>query len=73
MEAKQKGIKSRYGKYSRTIDAFLKTGANVGKVEKTKTSVTAMYMGLDRAIKRDYSGKALLSIIDGEIYIERIF
>jgi len=65
--------KSRYGKYARTIDEFLKTGASVGKVDKDKVSVHAMYVGFDRAIKKDYSGKVFLSVIDGEIYIERIY
>ena len=72
MEERKKSAKSRYGKYARTIDEFLRTDANVGKVNKGKASVRAVYMGFDRAIKKDYTGKVFLSVIDGEIYIEKI-
>ena len=64
--------KSHHGKYARTIDAFLKTGSNACKVDCTESSVQAVYMGLNRAIKSKYSDKVFLSRVDGEVYIEKL-
>lgn len=72
MEEKKKSTKSRYGKYARTVDEFLRADANVGKINREKASIHAVYTGLDRAIKKDYTSRVFLSIIDGEIYLEKI-
>lgn len=72
MRVKSSNAKSRYGKYSRAIDEFLNTNADVGKVNREGAHMRTVYMGLDRAIKRSYSNKIFLSVIDGEIYIKKI-
>ena len=60
-------------KYSRTVEEFLKTNLNACLIHRMEIPISKIQAGLKRVVINNYSDKVLLSRVDGELYLEKLY
>lgn len=60
-------------KYSRTVEEFLKTRLNACLIHRMEMPISKIQAGLKRVVTKNYSDKVLLSRVDGELYLEKLY
>ena len=67
-------IKLRHqSKYSQTVEEFLKTSLNACLIHRKEIPIAKIQAGLKRVVINNYSDKVLLSRVDGELYLEKLY
>lgn len=67
-------IKLRHqSKYSQTVEEFLKTNLNACLINRMNVPINRIQAGIERVVNKYYSDKVLLSRVDGELYLEKLY